>query len=232
MNRYQSCQVLGVAEDAPFHEVKYAYRKLVLELHPDKNRSEKAAMKFKLVTEAYHYLKSEHKIQSSKPYKEGTTTPRSKEKKAPQDFNFDTGSRSWSETRKSQKPSEEDWRRYTREAEYEYQDFLRQYEKEFWQKYEGSPRQSAKTEEFQEIDEIENDLSVYVDHSFCIGCCSCETIAPTVFSVDKHTRMNPKSNVINEKGATAEKIMDAAETCPTKAINVEDRKLGKKLYPY
>jgi ferredoxin len=44
--------------------------------------------------------------------------------------------------------------------------------------------------------------------------------------------MNPKSNVINQSGASAEKIMDAAQTCPTKAIRVEERDTGKKLYPY
>ena len=54
----------------------------------------------------------------------------------------------------------------------------------------------------------------------CIGCCSCETIAPGVFEINKNTRFNPKSSVINQKGAGINKIMSAAETDPTKAIRV------------
>ena len=64
------------------------------------------------------------------------------------------------------------------------------------------------------------------------GCCSCETIAPQVFQVDKNSKMNPKSSVINQKGAGVNKIMNAAETCPTKAINVENRETKEKLFPY
>jgi len=53
-----------------------------------------------------------------------------------------------------------------------------------------------------------------------------------VFTVDKLTKMNPKSSVYNEKGAGYNKIMNAAETCPTKAISVEDRYTKKKLFPW
>jgi ferredoxin len=44
--------------------------------------------------------------------------------------------------------------------------------------------------------------------------------------------MNPKSNVINPRGAKSDKIMDAAQTCPTKAIRVEERDTKRRLYPY
>ena len=76
-----------------------------------------------------------------------------------------------------------------------------------------------------------HNLSVNIDKSLCIGCCSCETIAPKVFSVDKLTHFNPKSTVYNLHGAKEEKIMDAAETCPTKAILVDDEDSGRRLYP-
>ena len=66
----------------------------------------------------------------------------------------------------------------------------------------------------------------------CIGCCSCETIAPNVFEINKKTQSNPKSSVINQKGSGINKIMAAAETCPTKAINVENIKTKERLYPY
>jgi ferredoxin len=43
--------------------------------------------------------------------------------------------------------------------------------------------------------------------------------------------INPKSQVHNQYGASEEKIMDAAETCPTKAIKVNERKSGRKIFP-
>jgi ferredoxin len=43
--------------------------------------------------------------------------------------------------------------------------------------------------------------------------------------------MNPKSKVINPKGAVVNKIMNAAETCPTKAIIVENKDSKRRLYP-
>ena len=76
-----------------------------------------------------------------------------------------------------------------------------------------------------------HDLSVRVEKSQCIACCSCETIAPNVFVIDKLTMINPKSQVHNMYGASEEKIMDAAETCPTKAIKVSERKSGRRIYP-
>ena len=76
------------------------------------------------------------------------------------------------------------------------------------------------------------DLKVSVDKSLCIGCCSCEIIAPEVFEIDKQTQTNPKSKVINRKGAGVNKIMNAAETCPTKAIKVENIITKEKLFPY
>ena len=38
MNRTQAIQILMLNSDASFDDVKYAYRKLSLELHPDKIR--------------------------------------------------------------------------------------------------------------------------------------------------------------------------------------------------
>jgi len=38
--------------------------------------------------------------------------------------------------------------------------------------------------------------------------------------------------VINESGAKFEKILDAAQTCPTKAISVKDKESDRLLYPW
>jgi len=47
--------------------------------------------------------------------------------------------------------------------------------------------------------------------------------------LDKYPIDNGHSLVITKK--PYEKIMDAAETCPTKAIQVGERKSGRKIFP-
>jgi len=84
----------------------------------------------------------------------------------------------------------------------------------------------------QENQKKQPNLFVDVDKSLCIGCCSCETIAPGVFEINKQSRSNPKSSVINQKGAGMNTIMNAAQTCPTKAIKVENIDTKERLFPY
>ena len=133
------------------------------------------------------------------------------------------------------------------------ENFWRQYEKSFWEDYEDNTRKKSDKRDFEnpfwDVNQknvnpepkknyqnnqskvFNHDLSVDVDESLCIGCCSCETIAPNVFAIDKLKMINPKSHVHNQYGASYGKIMDAAETCPTKAIQVGERKSGKKIFP-
>ena len=47
MNSRTATQVLEVSIDSSFSEIKYAYRKLSLQCHPDKNTTEKDGEKFK-----------------------------------------------------------------------------------------------------------------------------------------------------------------------------------------
>jgi ferredoxin len=231
VNSYQCYQVLGVKNDATFKEIKSAYRKLALEFHPDKNTSEKDGKKFKMITEAYHLLKSEHK-RSAGP-KTTDATWNYHEKNSDKDYTFSSKKKNWWGARPTDKPPEAEWNKYTKETESAYQDFWKYYEKTFWEYYERARGQTTKVDEFeQNEEEVIPEVLTDVDKSRCIGCCSCETIAPSVFEVDKHARINPKSSVINQKGASSEKILDAAQTCPTKAINVFEIDSKKRLYPW
>lgn len=226
MNNYQALQTLNVKSDASFEEIKLAYRKLALEYHPDKNTDEREGSQFKKVTEAYNYLKKNHMKTESKPKqeyknKENDTKTQFKEKAR------------WGAPSEDKTP-EEDWSRYTKEFEEGDPDFWKEYEKKFWEEYNAKARPDGKNGEFDKAREPKEqpNLFVDVDKTLCIGCCSCEIIAPNVFEIDKNKNLNPKSSVINQRGAGVNKIMNAAETCPTKAIIVENKDTNERMYPF
>ena len=224
----QAHQILLVDKTASFDEVKYSYRKLVLELHPDKNKNKDNGMKFKKITEAYHFIKNQKKYSNSNSTYSNTYQKKQKREKGK---NFYRRA-NWGPNGKNNTP-EEDWSRFTKEFE-ENKDWWKQYEKKFWEEYDSTINQTTQRQEPQEFktNTKKAELGVQVDKSLCIGCCSCETIAPEVFSVDKTKQMNPKSHVYNRKGASNLKILNAAETFPTKAILVDDLDEGKRIFPY
>ena len=55
-DRFRPYQVLGIGREATQEEVKMAYRRLVLENHPDKNHAPDADEKFILIRRAYELL--------------------------------------------------------------------------------------------------------------------------------------------------------------------------------
>ena len=225
-----------VESNATFTDIRYAYRKLVLELHPDKNQKEKNGDKFKIISEAYHYLKKEHKLKNSNRQNIRKTKQNSNQR----------------QKQHNEQNSEEDWSKFTKDFETN-QEFWSKYEKAFWDDYKLNANKKSDASNFknafwdeskQNIDGKDekkdfkkqesaptHNLSVNVDESLCIACCSCETIAPNVFAIDKLKNINPKSTVHNLYGDNEEKIMDAAETCPTKAILVDNKKSKRRIYP-
>ena len=196
---------------------------MALELHPDKNKDKNEDVEFMKITEAYNYLKKNHNGHASSYQDVTKSKPQNNFKRKPQWGAPDDG-----------KIPEQDWGKYTREFEEGDPDFWKEYERKFWEDYNARIRSDGRNGEYEKAQEPKKqpDLFVSVDKSLCIGCSSCETIAPEVFSINKETRSNPKSAVINQKGAGINKIMNAAETCPTKAISVENRDTKEKLYPY
>jgi len=231
LNAYQAYEVLNLKSSASFDEIKDAYRKLALELHPDKNKTQDEGTKFKKITEAYHILKLDmkhgayrlHKNPEGKSYTDKQTSRKQNFEKA----------KPWG-TPPGNKPPEQDWSKFTNEFEAENPNFWKEYEKKFWEEYNHTINADGRNGEYNKTKEPKEqpNLFVDVDPSLCIACQSCETIAPEVFRVDKKTQMNPKSKVINMRGAGINKIMSAAETCPTKAIRVDNKDTNEKLYPF
>jgi len=240
VNKKSATQILMVDNNATFDQIKYNYRKLALEFHPDKNNGKNSEEKFKNITIAYHFLKNQNKLKNFKNRSKRHSDSKSHQKP----HNMENNNRAYN--------TEEDWSRFTKDFEMD-ENFWRQYEKSFWEDYEVSTKKKSEKRDFEnafwdvkqknvepnqkknhqnnQADVFNHGLSVDVDPSLCIGCCSCETIAPSVFTVDKLKMINPKSYAYNQYGASEEKIMDAAETCPTKAIQVGEKKSGRRIFP-
>lgn len=218
MNTLQAQKILNVGAEASFDEIKIAYRRLALELHPDKKTNDDGK-KFQEINEAYNILKKEFKSLKNNH----TITQKQNFSNRPQ----------WGPPPNQKKPPEQDWSKYTNEFEDENPNFWKEYERKFWQEYNKTINADGRNGEYEKTKEprVQPNLFIDVDPSLCIACQSCETIAPNVFHIDKESNMNPKSKVINMKGAGFNKIMNAAETCPTKAIIVENKDTKKRLYP-
>lgn len=67
---------------------------------------------------------------------------------------------------------------------------------------------------------------IVVDRDACIGAAPCVTVAPGVFQLDEEN----KAYVVDEKGADADTILLAAQSCPVQAIAIFDED-GKQVYP-
>jgi len=226
VNSLQALKVLNVKPDSSKDEIKAAYRKLALELHPDKNKGKNEDVEFKRITEAYNHLKKNHNQKSNSTYQEYT------EHKSNTKTNFKRKPQ-WAAP-EEQKIPEQDWSKYTREFEEGDPDFWKEYESKFWKEYNARIRPDGSNGEYEKAKEPKEQPTIFVDvdKSKCIGCCSCETIAPEVFEINKQSRSNPKSSVINQRGAGINKIMNAAQTCPTKAISVDNIDTKQRLFPY
>jgi ferredoxin len=70
------------------------------------------------------------------------------------------------------------------------------------------------------------DMKVRVDRDLCIGVSNCVAIAPSVFQLDNTN----KAVVLDISSVDEDTLMSAAESCPVKAIIVEDEE-GQQLFP-
>jgi ferredoxin len=78
-------------------------------------------------------------------------------------------------------------------------------------------------------------VAIHVDWNSCMGAASCVELAPKVFRLDwekKKSIFDPAPLVIlDEKGADPERIFFAAQSCPYRAIVLEDQETGERIYP-
>src|SRR6185295_14116924 len=81
------------------------------------------------------------------------------------------------------------------------------------------------------LDTIRSRFSILIEPSLWLAFGGCETIAPKVFVVDKSKHINPKARVQSESADTLDRIVMAAQACPTKAIKIIDRYTGNQIFP-
>jgi ferredoxin len=67
---------------------------------------------------------------------------------------------------------------------------------------------------------------IVVDPDKCIGSGICVDVAPGVFQLDDRL----VSTVVNPEGASEKDIVEAAEGCPTEAIQLFDAS-GQQIFP-
>jgi ferredoxin/uncharacterized protein YuzE len=86
-------------------------------------------------------------------------------------------------------------------------------------------------------DEHEGGWMVDVDADKCLGFGSCVIVSPDIFRLDERPgqgvfRSRAKLDVLDETGGKDfDRLRMAAQSCPTQAISIVDRKTGRRIYP-
>jgi ferredoxin/uncharacterized protein YuzE len=93
------------------------------------------------------------------------------------------------------------------------------------------------SERLAAAEEGEGELKVDVDADKCLGFGSCVIVSPDVFRLDERPgkgvfRSTAKLDVLDQAGGKDfDNLLMAAQSCPTQAITILDRKTGKRIYP-
>jgi curved DNA-binding protein CbpA len=213
MNYYA---ILGVSQLAKYREIKAAYRRLALKYHPDRNSSPVSENSIKIINAAFEVLSDKDKRrQYDEKRFDSIVLHRKKE---------DTKSQTSSSHASSS----------TAYSDSDHNNNHDNYDNTYLRKGKRN-RVYVKSEGGSSVRKIfgktKGRYQITIEPSLCMAFGSCETLAPNVFEVDKNKIFNPKATVKSETGDDFEKIIAAAETCPTKAIIIRDRYTGRQIYP-
>ena len=208
-------EVLGISRYANQGEIKSAFRRLARRYHPDRNSTVSDDI-MKSINIAFEILSDQGKRQQ---YDE--TLGRKRPRKLDQsdqnrEGNSTSNQNNWqvnniSDDLDSQTAS------YDNEVDVDFESRL------------NSEHETTSLVKNNSL--LESRYHIIVEPSLCLAFGSCETLAPKVFVVEKNRRINPKAIVISETAEDFETILDAAKTCPTKAIIIIDRYTGQHIFP-
>jgi curved DNA-binding protein CbpA len=210
--------ILGVSQHAKYREIKAAYRRLALKYHPDRNSSPFSENTIKIINAAFEVLSDRDK---RRQYDEKATfnNMTRKKKNQTQSYSSSPPHANSSDTVYSDSGDSS--------SDDEYQNA--------YVKIGNRNETDIKSEKISSITNIfgksKGRFHIIIEPALCMAFGSCETLAPNVFEVDKDKMINPKATVKSETGDDFETILDAARTCPTKAIIIRDRYTGEQIYP-
>lgn len=215
--------ILGVPQNANFQEIKRAYRRLARKYHPDRNNSSLAEDMIKKINASFEVLSD-------------------KDKRVQYDCveiqNDRFANHDVSCSHENHGATEQDQPRPTSDCYYESDAAKRSmsYENNRYSiggKYNDHNKANnvGIDRTVTEVEKVRANLHITVEPSLCMAFGGCETLAPSVFVVEKNKMINPKARIASETGANLETILAAAQTCPTKAIKIVDRYTGEQLYP-
>ena len=213
MNYYA---ILGVSQYAKYREIKAAYRRLALKYHPDRNSSPVSENSIKIINAAFEVLSDKDKRrQYDEKLDNSIILHREKEDTKSQTSSSNAGS--------SAAYSDSD---YNNSHDNYDNTYLRKGKRNGLDVKSEGESSIRKT-----FGKTKGRYQISIEPSLCMAFGSCETLAPNVFEVDKNKMLNPKAKVKSETGNDFESILNAAETCPTKAIILRDRYTGRQIYP-
>ncbi|MER5175815.1 MAG: DnaJ domain-containing protein [Candidatus Nitrosocosmicus sp.] len=220
-------KTLGVLEQASHKEIKSAFRRLARKYHPDRNSNVSDDI-MKNINIAFEVLSDpEKRNQYDKSTLDNIVTNKDVINESYVDKNNVDSSSSSSDYQT----------KYERRSSSSYSDTSTDEYSNYYPSDDNANFKSQETETAT-LESTSNDLDIpksryqiIVEPSLCLAFGSCETLAPKVFVVEKNRRINPKAIVKSENGADFETILDAAKTCPTKAIIIIDRYSGERIFP-
>lgn len=213
MNYYA---ILRVPQYAKYREIKAAYRRLALKYHPDRNSSPVSENSIKIINAAFEVLSDKDK---RRQYDEKLDNSIILHRKKEETKSHSSSSHAGSSTAYSDSDYNNSHDNYDNT-------YLRRGKRnglDVKSEGESSIRKA--------FGKTTGRYHISIEPSLCMAFGSCETLAPNVFEVDKNKMLNPKATVKSETGDDFESILDAAETCPTKAIIIRDRYTGRQIYP-
>lgn len=224
--------VMEVSEHANYREIRSAFRRLAKKYHPDLNNSEQAEEMIKKINVAFEVLSDKEKRREydSICFNDNNYLPKQKEE------NYNEN-----ENNKSQINNADNYSRSRKEDEdssqvpngYQSVYFSAPDEEgnlNFRKNIKQRNRQQSVVSTDTSNANTKSRFQIIVEPSLCMAFGSCETLAPKVFAVEKDKIFNPKAKVISEI-EDLDVILAAAQTCPTKAILIKDRKTGDYIYP-
>jgi ferredoxin len=235
-------KILGIQHHANSKEIKTAYRFMAKKYHPDRN-SEVSDNVMKKINIAFEVLSDPEKRKQYDLLRFGGRVSKLEggwgtESSYAEYFTGNTNDRNHGGAKYHEKTISTQYDYAVENNNYSGIDDMDENEGENYSKHRNTntsppppPSQHPQPTDLGCMQLPESRYQIIVEPSLCMAFCSCETLAPKVFVVEKDKRINPKAIVISETGEDFETILDAAQTCPTKAIIIIDRYSGERIYP-